>query len=80
MPIFRADRAAAVHSDVEDEMTATERETVSYEEGYTDGFDRGEEAVMQQIEGIIDYRYESAEGKLERLREFAEQFWKERES
>lgn len=25
MPIFRADRAAAVHSDVEDEMTATER-------------------------------------------------------
>lgn len=25
-----------------------------YEEGYADGFDRGEEAIIQQIDGIVD--------------------------
>lgn len=62
-------------------MSATERDQVSYEEGYADGFDRGEEAIIQQIEGIIDDPMElSAEDTVERIYDLCEQFWKERES
>ena len=59
----------------------TELNRFSYEEGYADGFDRGEEAIIQQIEGIIDDPMElSAEDTVERIYDFCEQFWKERES
>lgn len=62
-------------------MTQTERDQVSYEDGYADGFDRGEEAIIQQIEGIFDDPMEfSAEDTVERIYDLCEQFWKERES
>ena len=51
----------------------------AYEEGYADGFDRGEEAVVQQVDGII-YNAHSSMDAVEKLTEMIDAFWKERES
>jgi flagellar biosynthesis/type III secretory pathway protein FliH len=51
----------------------------SYEEGYSDGFDKGEEAVVQQIDAIIDEHWSSDEA-MKSIRRWIADFWKERES
>lgn len=55
------------------------REVTSYEEGYADGFDRGGEAVVQQVDGILHDSITSNE-VARRVRRWIEDFWKERES
>jgi len=65
-------------------MTATERNVVDYEEGYADGFDRGEEAIIQQIDGIVGECTwgETLMGNeaVRRIKLLIDEFWKERES
>jgi len=57
----------------------SDRDVSAYEEGYADGFDRGEEAIVQQIDGMIDdCSHDSV--LVCRLEHFIEDFWKERES
>lgn len=56
------------------------RETVSYEEGYADGFDRGQEAIVQQIAGIIDNEWCGNGEKVKDIMGLVDDFWKERES
>lgn len=59
--------------------TSRMREVTSYEEGYADGFDCGGEAVVQQVDGILDDSITSNEA-VRRVRRWIEDFWKERES
>lgn len=56
-----------------------EQDIFSYEEGYSDGFERGAEAVVQQIDGIIS---ECMDGvvAINEVRQWICDFWKERES
>ena len=60
-------------------MSATERDQASYEEGYADGFDRGEEAVIQQIDGIVCDRCADECDMVKRINLLISEFWKERE-
>ena len=71
-----ADEARAV---VEQCMSVTERDQASYEEGYADGFDRGEEAVIQQIDGIVCDRWADEVDMVKRINLLISEFWKERE-
>jgi hypothetical protein len=53
----------------------------AYESGYQDGFDRGQEAIMQQVDAILDDPWlNSGSEAYEHLRELSESFWKEREA
>ena len=61
-------------------MSATERDQVSYEEGYADGFDRGEEAIIQQIDGIVCDRWTDEVDMVKSINSLISEFWKERES
>jgi len=68
----------------EDRRIYTEKNAGAYEDGYADGFNRGQEAIMHKIAGIID---ECTEGdsimSLEAItlvRMMVMGFWKERES
>lgn len=55
-------------------------DVVSYEEGFADGFDRGEEAIVQQIDGILSDGLRGDDEKVRDLIRFVKDFWKERES
>lgn len=55
------------------------REVVSYEEGYADGFERGEEAIIQQIDGIVRDPHVFEDSIPEQIRILVKVFWKERE-
>lgn len=62
-------------------MTDEQRDVTAYEEGYADGFDRGAEALMQQIDAIIhDPWLDSGSEAYEKIYDLSEQFWKEHES
>ena len=50
-----------------------------YERGYNDGFDRGTEAMAQQIEGVMNESLCATAAAI-RVSEMLEEFWKERES
>lgn len=65
---------------VEQCTSATKRDQVSYEEGYADGFDRGEEAIIQQIDGIVCDRWTNEVDMVKRINLLISEFWKERES
>ena len=52
----------------------------SYEDGYNDGFDRGQEAIVQQIAGIIENDWCGDGEKVKDLNRLVNDFWKERES
>lgn len=60
-------------------MSVTERDVVDYEQGYADGFDRGEEAIIQQIDGIVSDPHVFEDEIPEQIRVFVKEFWKERE-
>lgn len=64
--------------------TANVIDRASYEEGYADGFDRGEEAVIQQVDGIVGECTwgETLMGNevVRRIKLLIDEFWKERES
>lgn len=65
-----------------EQMKATLEEhggVASYEDGYSDGFDKGEEAVVQQMDAIIDGHWSSDEA-VKSMRRWIADFWKERES
>ena len=51
-----------------------------YEEGYADGFDRGEEAIVQQVDGIIENDVRSPLDRIMELRGMISEFWKERKA
>lgn len=55
-------------------------ERASYEDGYNDGFDRGQEAIVQQIAGIIDNEWCGNGEKVKDIMCLVDDFWKERES
>lgn len=50
-----------------------------YEHGYADGFDRGAEAVIQQIDGIIQNGMGS-EACVQDIVRYIQDFWEGRES
>lgn len=54
-------------------------ERASYEDGYNDGFDRGGEAVVQQVDSILDYSITSDDA-VRSVRRWIKDFWKGRES
>lgn len=55
------------------------REVVSYEEGYADGFERGQEAIVQQIDGIINDDWRDNGEKEEEIVHLVNDFWMERD-
>lgn len=59
--------------------TLDELDTHSYEMGYADGFDRGEEAIVQQVDAILDAAKPAYE-KVRKIRDLIARFWKARES
>lgn len=52
----------------------------AYESGYQDGFDCGQEAIIQQIAGIIENNWCGNGDKVKDLMCLVDDFWKERES
>lgn len=60
--------------------TANVIDRASYEEGYADGFDRGEEAVIQQVDGIVGDMWADESDKVKSISLLISEFWKERES
>lgn len=67
-----------IRQNKEQTSTFRPREVVSYEDGYTDGFDRGGEAVVQQVDGILDDSITSNEA-VRRVKRWIEDFWLERD-
>ena len=58
--------------------TPTGKNVGAYEEGYADGFDRGQEAVMQQVDGILDDEWVFDVDAIHKLKQMSKDFWKER--
>ena len=57
-----------------------ERDVCSYEEGYADGFDRGEEAIIQQVDGIVSDEWKIQKDMVKAIKSLIKEFWKEREA
>jgi len=57
-----------------------ERDACSYEEGYADGFDRGEEAIIQQVDGIVSDEWKIQKDMVKAIKSLIKEFWKEREA
>jgi hypothetical protein len=57
-----------------------ERMRQEYANGYNDGFDRGAEAVIQQVDGIVSDPHVFEDCIPEHIRILVKEFWKERES
>ena len=61
-------------------MTTNDELRKEYERGYNDGFDRGAEAIIQQVDGILENDWCGSGEKVKDLIRLVREFWKERES